>query len=214
MNILLGFFQCLKGVFAALLLAALISNTGLKGVMRLQVFNIHVSHSSEPLKYVLTDKSKYLKNNKNFGVNSWWWNVKTSILPQASCGGLGLNLIFRLLKREIYFQQSWLEFEYFRFDLVQFSSAQSLNCVQLFATPWTVACQSSCPSPTPGVYLNSCPSSRWCHSTISSSVIPFSSCSQSFPASGSFPMSQLFASGGQSFGVSASTSVLPVNTED
>ena len=71
-----------------------------------------------------------------------------------------------------------------------------------------------CPSPTAGVYPNPCPLSRWCHPTISSSVIPFSSCPQSFPASGSFLMSQLFASGGQSIGVSASTSVLPVNTQD
>ena len=63
-----------------------------------------------------------------------------------------------------------------------------------------------CPSPTPGVYSNPCPSSQWCHLTISSSVVPFSSCLQSFPASESFPMSQLFASGGQSIGVSASTS--------
>jgi len=67
-----------------------------------------------------------------------------------------------------------------------------------------------CPSPTPGVYSNSCPLSRWCHPTISSSVVPFSSCLQSFPASGSFQMSQLFASGGQSIGVSASKSVLPM----
>ena len=71
-----------------------------------------------------------------------------------------------------------------------------------------------CPSPTPGVHPNPCPSSWWCHPTISSSVIPFSSCPQSFPASGSFPMSQLFASGGQSIGVSASTAVQPVNTQD
>ena len=71
-----------------------------------------------------------------------------------------------------------------------------------------------CPSPTPGVYSNSCPSSRWCCPTTSSSIIPFSSCSQSFQASGSFPMNQLFASGGQSIGVSASTSVLPMNTQD
>ena len=69
------------------------------------------------------------------------------------------------------------------------------------------------PSPTPGVHPNPCPLSRWCHPTISSSVIPFSSCLQSFPASGSFPMSQLFASGGQSIRVSAST-VLPMNTQD
>ena len=70
-----------------------------------------------------------------------------------------------------------------------------------------------CPSPTP-VYPNSCPLSRWCHLTVSSSVFPFSSCPQSFPTSGSFPVSQLFASGGQNIGVSASTSVLPVNTRD
>ena len=72
----------------------------------------------------------------------------------------------------------------------------------------------SCPSPNSGTYSNSCPLSWWCHSTISSSVVPFSSCFQSFPASGSFPMSQLFASGGQSIGVSASASVLPMNIQD
>ena len=71
-----------------------------------------------------------------------------------------------------------------------------------------------CPSQTARVYPNSCPLSWWCHPTISSSVVPFSSYLQSFPASGSFPMSQLFASGGQSIGVSASTSVLPMNTQD
>ena len=70
-----------------------------------------------------------------------------------------------------------------------------------------------CPSPTPGVHQNPCPLSRWCHPTIPSSVVPFSSCPQSFPASGSFPMSQLFSSGGQSTGVSALASVLPMNTQ-
>ena len=70
-----------------------------------------------------------------------------------------------------------------------------------------------CPSPTPGVYPNPCPLSQWCHPTISSSVVPFSSCPQSFPASESFPMSELFTWGGQSIGVSASTSVLPMNTQ-
>ena len=70
-----------------------------------------------------------------------------------------------------------------------------------------------CPSPTPGVYSNSRPSSRWCHPTISSSVVPSSSCPRSFPASGSF-LSQFFSSGGQSIGISASTSVLPMNTQD
>ena len=72
-----------------------------------------------------------------------------------------------------------------------------------------------CPSPTPGVYSNSCPVSRWCHPAISFSVIvPFSSCLQSFPASRSFQMSQLFASGGQMIGVSVSTSILKMNTQD
>ena len=70
------------------------------------------------------------------------------------------------------------------------------------------------PLPTPRAYSNSCPLSQWCHPTISSSVVPFSSCLQSFPASGSFPMSQLFTSGGQSTGVSSSVSVLPVNIQD
>ena len=71
-----------------------------------------------------------------------------------------------------------------------------------------------CPSPTPGVYSNSCPLSRWCYPAILSFVIPFSSCLQSFPASGSFPMSQLFASGRQNIGVSALASVLPMNILD
>ena len=71
-----------------------------------------------------------------------------------------------------------------------------------------------CPSPTPGAYPNSCPSSQWYHPTISSSVIPFSFCLQSFPASGAFPVSQFFASGGQGIGVSTSTSVLPTNIQD
>ena len=71
-----------------------------------------------------------------------------------------------------------------------------------------------CPSPTPGACSNSCPSSRWCHPTISSSVISFSSHLQSFPGSGSFPMSQFFTSGGQSIGVSASTSIFPMNIQD
>ena len=70
-----------------------------------------------------------------------------------------------------------------------------------------------CPSPTPGVHSDSRPLSRWCHPAISSSVIPFSSCPQSFPASGSFPMSQLFTRGGQSIGVSALASFLPMNTQ-
>ena len=82
------------------------------------------------------------------------------------------------------------------------------------ATPWTAAPQLPCPLPTPGACSNSCPSSQWCHPTISSSAAPFSSCLQSLPASGSFQMSQVFASGGQSIGASASASVLPMNIQD
>ena len=79
---------------------------------------------------------------------------------------------------------------------------------------WLRQARPPCPSPTPGTYSNSCPLSRWYHLTISSSVIPFSSCPQSFPASGSFQMSQLFTTGGQSIRVSASKSVLPMNIQD
>ena len=98
--------------------------------------------------------------------------------------------------------------------IYQFSSVQSLSHVPLFATPQTAARQASLSitnsrSPPKPMSLG-----QWCHPTISSSVIPFSSCPQSFPASGSFPMSQLFTSGSQSIGVSASTSVLSMNTQD
>ena len=98
------------------------------------------------------------------------------------------------------------------FSLVQLSSVTQL-CPTLQPHGLQHA-RPPCPSPTPRVHPNPCPSSRWCHPTISSSVVPFSSCPQSFPASESFPMSQLFASGGQSIGVSALTSVLPMNTQD
>ena len=96
---------------------------------------------------------------------------------------------------------------------VQLSSTESLSRVWLFATPWLQHSRPPCLLPTPGVYPNSCPLSWWCHPTISSSVIPFS-CLKSFPASGSFQMSQFFTSGGQSIGISASASVLPMNIQD
>ena len=86
--------------------------------------------------------------------------------------------------------------------------------VWLFVIPWTAAHQASLPLPAPGVYSSSCQSSWWCHPTISSSVDPFFSCLQSFPASGSFLTSCLFASGGQSIGASTSASVLPMNIQD
>ena len=94
---------------------------------------------------------------------------------------------------------------------VQFSCSVVSDSV----TPWTAAHQASLSITNSRSHdPNSCPLSQWCHPTISSSVIPFSSCPQSFPASGSFQMSQLFASGSQSIGVSASPSVLPINTQD
>ena len=97
------------------------------------------------------------------------------------------------------------------FSSIQFSRSVMSDSLQPHEPQHT---RPPCPSPTPRVHPNSCPLSRWCHPAISSSVIPFSSCPQSLPASESFQMSQLFASGGQSIGVSASASVLPLNTQD
>ena len=99
----------------------------------------------------------------------------------------------------------------FRFSSFQFSHSVVSNSL------WPHEPQHArppCPSPTPGVYSNLCPLNQWCHPTISSSVIPFSSLLQSFPVSGSFPMSPFFKSGGQGIGVSASTSVLTINIQD
>ena len=104
----------------------------------------------------------------------------------------------------------FLSFTWFE-NSVQFSCSVMSDCL------WPHESQHArppCPSPTPRAYPNPCPSSQWCHPAISSSVIPFSSCPQSFPVLGSFPMSQLFTRGGQSIGVSASTSVLSMNTQD
>ena len=98
-----------------------------------------------------------------------------------------------------------------QFSSVQFSCSVVSDSLQPHESQHS---RPPCPSPTPGVHPNSCPSSWWCHPAISSSVIPFSSCPQSLPGSGSFPMSQLFTWGGQSTGVSASASVLPMNTQD
>ena len=95
---------------------------------------------------------------------------------------------------------------------IQFSSVTQ-SCPTLWPNEPQHA-RPPCPSPTPGVYPNSCPSSRWCHPAISSSVVPLSSCPQSFPASGSFLMNQLFTWGGRSIRDSALTSLLPINTQD
>ena len=95
-----------------------------------------------------------------------------------------------------------------------FSSVQSLSRIQLFVTHGLQHTRPPCPSPTPGACSNSCLLSQWCHPTILSSVGPFSSCRPSFPASGSFPMSQFFTLGGQSIVASAPASVLPMNIQD
>ena len=117
-------------------------------------------------------------------MRNWWW-PSTSNLP-------GWSMIRMLISQ----------------------SVQLLSHVRLLATPWIAARQASLSITTPRACSNSCPSPQWCHPTISSSVIPFSSHLQFFPASGSFPVSQFFASSSQSIGVSASASVLPVNIQD
>ena len=99
----------------------------------------------------------------------------------------------------------------YMFSLVQFSHSVVSDFLWSHEPQHT---RPLCPSPTPRAYSNWCPLSRWCHPTISSSVVPFSSCLLSCPASGSFPVSQFFASGGQSIGVSASASVLPMNIQN
>ena len=102
------------------------------------------------------------------------------------------------------------------FTLRQFISFQ-FSCSVMSDSSWPYKLQDGrppCPSPTPGAHPSPCPFCQWCHQTISSSIVPFSSGPQSFPASGSFQINQFFASGGQSIGVSASTSVLPMNTQD
>ena len=96
------------------------------------------------------------------------------------------------------------------FSSVQFRCSVMSECLQLCGMQHA---RPPCPSPTPGACSNPCPSSRWCHPTISASVVPFTSCLQYFPASGSFPVSQFFTSGGQNIGVSVSASVLPKNIQ-
>ena len=108
--------------------------------------------------------------------------------------------------------QTYQNIKFYVFSSVQFSPSVVSNSLQPHELQHA---RPPCPSPSPGVYSNSCPSSQWCHPAISSSVVPFSSCPQSLPTSGSFPMSQLFTWGGQrSTGVSASVSVLPMNIQD
>ena len=118
-------------------------------------------------------------------------------------------LFFTVLVTKLH--RLWVIHSYSDNSIVQFSRLVMSNSLRPHESQHA---RPPCPSQTLGVYPNSCSLSLWCHPVISSSVVPFSSCPQSLPASGSFPMSQLFASGGQSIGVSASTSVLPMNTQD
>ena len=134
--------------------------------------------------------------------------LSSEVVTEYNCSGI--TACFKSTDKRTSTMFMW------QFSSVQFSSVQFSHSV-VSNSLWHHELQHArppCPSPTPGVHSNPCPSSQWCHSTISSSVIPFSYCPQSFPASGSFQMSQLFASGGQSIGVSASTPVLPMNTQD
>ena len=163
-----------------------------------------------------------LKFAKNSCPLSWWCPpiISSSVLPVyswtqsfpgwRSCllslflsgnQSIGVSALASVLSMNI---QGW-----FPFSLVQ-----SPSCVWLFETPCTTAHQASLSITNTGVCSDSSPLSWWCHSTISSSVVPFSSCVQSFPAWGFFPSSQFFASGDQNIGVSASASVLPVNIQD
>ena len=106
---------------------------------------------------------------------------------------------------------TFIEHIFLQFSSVQFSHSVVSDSLRPHESQHA---RPPCPSPTSRVHSNSCASSQWCHPAISSSVVPFSSCPQCLPASGSFPMSQLFAWGGQSIGVSDSASVLPMNTQD
>ena len=114
-------------------------------------------------------------------------------------------------KQALKLESSLPEYMFMSFSSVQFSRSVMSDSLQPDESQHA---RPPCPSPTPGFHSNSCPSSWWCHPAISSSVFPFFSCPQSLPASESFPMSQLFAWSGQSIGVSASASVLPMNTQD
>ena len=133
------------------------------------------------------------------------------------------RIIYLWQRREPHFNLPWVSVldiciyihKHYRYDICIRSDQISHSVVSDSLRPHeSQHARPPCPSPTPGVHWDSRPSSQWCHLAISSSVVPFSSCLQSFPASGSFQMGQLFTSGGQGIGVSALASVLPMNTQD
>ena len=143
-----------------------------------------------------------------FLVREEWERTKVIVCPLwwAPTGGLQLTSPFKGLP-ELCRQKPCC-------FLRQFSSVQLPVMSDPLRPHGVKQARLPCPLPTPGACSNSCPLSRWCYPTISSSVVPFSSCLQSFPASGSFPMSQFFPSGSQNIGTSASVSVLPMNIQD
>ena len=140
--------------------------------------------------------------------------IPTSKEPRETCSGVNRNEETNSSARLSHFspRATWWRCPEGRL-LQAFRSVQLLSCVQLIVTLWTEAHQASLFITSSQSLLKLMSISQWCHPTISSSVVPFSSCLQSFPTSGSFPMSQLFASGGQSTGPSTSTLVLPVNIQ-
>ena len=153
----------------------------------------------------------------NIEIKAYWGNdclvlsrrftrVTWSILPNQITGSIQSTRVTSKVLEQISGGERWGNFSSVQFSPSVVSNSWWPHEMQHTRPP--------CPSPTPGVHTNSCPLSRWCHLSISSSVVPFSSCLWSFPALGSFQMSQLFVSGGQNIGVSASTSVLSMNTQD
>ena len=150
------------------------------------------------------------------GILAWRipWTEKPGWLPSMGSQRIRHNWVTKH-STAYNLQSIKTSFQWSIFNMVQFSSVQFSHSV-VSDSLWPHELQHArppCPSPTPRVHSDSCPSSQWCHPTISSSVIPFSSCPQSFPASGSFQMSQLFTSGGQSTGVSALASFLPKKSQ-
>ena len=132
-----------------------------------------------------------------------WLRSVTFLITSPVTVKIGPWTTFSIAKNVEYFSE-------YIISSVQFSRSVMSNSLQPHESQHA---RPPCPSPTPGVHSNSCPSSQWCHPAISPSVVPFFSCPQSLPAPGSFPMSQLFAWGGQTIGVSALASVLPMNTQ-
>ena len=148
------------------------------------------------------------------GRNMWSNTISSTSNIQLFIHCLGNLIIYSRFNMENCLSLYW----FFSFPSTHyFPLVAVVQCSARYVFLWSHGLQHArlpCPSPSPGVCTNSSPLSQWCHPINSSSVIPLSSCPQSFPASGSFSVSQLFSSGGQNIGVSASTSVLPMNTQD